>query len=506
MELAQKFIFLFLVGITVLNFSIALAARIRTNYKDFTQLVLYWPTLLVTMIAAAILSKNETQIAMSYFFQIIPTMFITKMLMDSRGLRFNLPFYTIVYFVGASVSAYMILATQNDFTTSLLPVTFATALPLFPNVWDTLVTQRKESSWVEKGMGITMVTGIINHFNFAFFRLDEASAWWGWGIAIIQYQCVSIFLPLMFNQRREDHERKNLELALTKISGISASTSVEIDELYKNLEHQITLKEEFSQELKRSNMHLEDEREMNEILIKTISHDIANPLTVINAYVSMIESGRIPPEDYKKIMGKISISVDSALKMVTRIRNAIVTRNQASIVNIQDVNLDQAINQLISQFEPRLNEKNIKVLYKGHPLKNILVRAEEHALNEHVFSNILSNSIKFSHEGSDIEISVFDTEDGVTIQFRDNGIGIKKDRLEKRLLSSTQGTKGEQGSGFGMLVMGYFLHQFGATYKLHSEGENKGTTISINLKKSNDSYSKFHTQKEMPTSSVSPQL
>src|SRR5690606_17235071 len=193
----------------------------------------------------AILSKNETHIAFSYFFQIIPTMFITKMLMDSRGLRFNLPFYTINYFAGASISAYLILSTDNDFTISLLPVTFATALPLFPNAWDTLVTHRKDSSWVEKGMGITMVTGIINHFNFAFFRLDESSSWWGWGIAIVQYQCVSIFLPLMFNQRREDHERKNLELALTKISGISASTSVEIDELYKNLEHQITLKEEF---------------------------------------------------------------------------------------------------------------------------------------------------------------------------------------------------------------------------------------------------------------------
>jgi len=428
------------------------------------------------------------------------------MLMDSRGLRFNLPFYTVVYFVGASVSAYLIFATQTDFTTSLLPVTFATALPLFPNVWDTLVTQRKESSWVEKGMGLTMATGIVNHFNFAFFRLDDSASWWGWGLAIIQYQCVSIFLPLMFNQRREDHERKNLELALTKISGVSASSSVEIDELYKTLEHQITLKEEFSQELKKTNMHLEDEREMNEILIKTISHDIANPLTVINAYVSMIESGRIPPEDYKKIIGKVSLSVDSALKMVTRIRNAIVTRNQASFLNIQNVSLDHSINQLISQFESRLNDKKIKVIYKNDHLENIFVRAEEHALNEHVFSNILSNSIKFSHEGSDIIISVIDMEDEVTVQFRDNGIGIKKDRMERRLLSSTHGTNGETGSGFGMIVMGYFLNQFGASYNLHSDGVNKGTTISIKLKKSNGSHSKLHIQNEMPTSSVIPHL
>lgn len=490
MELAQKFIFFFLVGTSFLNFSIALAARIRTNYKDFTQLVFYWPTLLITFVAAAILSKSETQIAFSYFFQIIPTMFITKMLMDTRGLRFNLPFYSFIYMAGAIISGSLILFSDADFTTSLLPVTFASALPLFPNVWDTLVAQRKETSWVEKGMGMAMLTGIINHFNFAFFRLDTSTAWWGWGIAIIQYQCVSIFLPLMFNQRREDLERKNLELALAKISGERTSESIEIDELYKNLEHQITLKEEFSQKLKKTNMHLEDEREMNEILIKTISHDIANPLTVINAYVSMIESGRIPQEDYKLFMAKISTSVDSALRMVKRIRDAIVTRNQASFVNIQDVYLDQTINKLITQFEPRLNDKNIRVIYNNHS-SNILVEAEEHSLIEHVFANILSNAIKFSHEGSRVEINISDLNDEVLVQFRDYGIGIKTDRMDRRLLSSTHGTKGETGSGFGMMVMGYFLQRFGASYSVHSDGENKGTTVSVKLKKSNVSFPKY---------------
>lgn len=484
MEMAQKFIFLFLVGTTLLNFAIALAARIRTNYKDFTQLVLYWPTLFLTFLSAAVLSQNETQIAFSYFFQIIPTMFITKMLMDSRGLRFNLPFYSSIYSIAAIISLYLILYTDSGFTTSLLPVTFATALPLFPNAWDTLVAQRKESSWVEKGMGLTMLTGIVNHFNFAIFRLDEAAAWWGWGIAIIQYQCVSIFLPLMFNQRREDLERKNLKLALEKITGKNAFTNVEIDELYKNLEHQITLKEEFSSELKKTNSYLEAEREMNEILIKTISHDIANPLTVINAYASMIESGRIPPEDFKKTMVKISFSIDSALNMVQRIRNAILTRNQASFVKINDVPLDRVINNLISQFEPKLYDKEIKVIYKNEDLKDTIVRAEEHTLSEHVFSNVLSNAIKFSHQGSQITISLEDLGDEIAVHFTDQGIGIKNDRLDRHLLSSTQGTQGETGSGFGIMVMGYFLQQFGARYKVNSEGENKGTTVSIHLKKS----------------------
>lgn len=485
MEALAKFIFLFLIGTTILNFVIAIAARIKTSQKEFNELILYWITLFATYLAAAALSQTPTEIALAYYFQFLPTFMLAKILMESRGLRFNLLFYGSLQIIASLVSTYLLLSTEVGFTVALLPITFSTSLPCWPPMWNIFVTHRKEANWIEKGMGIMFVTGVINHFNYAFFRLDPASAWWGWSVSIAQYQCMSIFLPLLISHRREIKERTNIEMALEKLSGQYNHNNVEIDELYRTLEQQISQKEELTQKLQKSNMKLEDEREMNEILIKTVSHDLANPLTVINAYIDMLQMGRIPQEDKDMIWNRIKMNTKSALDMIARIRNAIVTRNQANIVAIHNVSIDRSINYLLTQFDARLKEKNIQVTYDSTVPLDAFVAAEENTLTEHVFANILSNAIKFSYENSKIKINVYEYQNMIQVEFKDAGMGINMERLEKRLLHSTEGTKGETGSGFGMMVMGYFLRHFGATHMVHSEGLGLGTTVTVSLKKSN---------------------
>ncbi|MCM2351299.1 MAG: HAMP domain-containing histidine kinase [Bacteriovoracaceae bacterium] len=491
METVTKFIFLFLIGTTVLNFIIAIAARIKTGMKEFNELTLYWVALFATYLAVAALSKNPTEIALSYYVQFIPTFMLAKMLMDSRGLRFNINFFATVQFIGSLVTTYLLFYTDVGFTLSLMPITFSTVLPLWSPIWNIFVSNSREANWIEKGMAIMFITGVINHFNFAFFRLNPSTAWWGWSVSIAQYQCLSIFLPLLINFRREVKERQNLELALEKISGQNVHNDVEIDDLYRNLEIQIIQKEELTTKLQKTNLKLEDEREMNEILIKTVSHDLANPLTVINAYIDMLQMGRIPEEDRSMILGRIKNNTRMALDMISRIRNAIVTRNQANIVAIHDVSIDRSIRNLLTQFESHLKEKNIHITYESSIPLDIFVAAEENTLTEHVFANILSNAIKFSYDNSEIKIKVTEVQNMVQVEIRDFGVGINQERMSKRLLHSTEGTNGETGTGFGMMVMGYFLRHFGATHSIHSEGSDKGTTVTISLKKSNAKFPNY---------------
>lgn len=479
-----QYIFFFLIGTTVLNLAIALTARFKTKNKEFNNLILYWVSLFLTFFVVAALGKNPQEIAFAYFFQFIPSFLMAKMLMDSRGLKFNLKIYGTAQLIGTLISTFLLLYTDAGFTLSLLPVTITTTLPYWAPIRDTLVSPRFETNWIEKGMGVMFVTGVLNHFNYAFFRLDESTAWWGWSVSIAQYQCISIFLPLLINHRRETNERKNLEASLKKMSGQQINYNVEIDELYRSLELQIGQKEELTKKLQKSNLNLEEEREMNEMLIKTVSHDLANPLTVINAYIDMIHSGRIPEEDRKMIWDRIKMNTKSALDMIARIRDAIVTRNQASIVAIHDVSIDRSIRRLMNHFDSRLKEKNINLVYNSKVPLDVFVAAEENTLTEHVFANILSNALKFSYEGSEIEIRVLDVDNTIQVEFRDHGTGIDSNRLEKRLLHTTEGTRGEAGSGFGMMVMGYFLRKFGASYLIKSDGLDKGTTVTVNLKKS----------------------
>lgn len=480
-----QYIFFFLIGTTVLNFAIALAARLKTQNKEFNQLIFYWTSLFITYGAVAALNDNPTQIAFAYFFQFIPAFIKTKVLRDSRGISTNWKMFASVQAVGMILSAYMLTQTDLGFTISLLPITFSTTLPYWEPVWNSLVSHRKEANWIEKGLSYVLFTSIINHFNYAFFRLDESAAWWGWSVSIAQYQCISIFLPLLINHRREVKERKNIQTAVEKISGHNTESN-ETDELYQQLEIAISQKELFQTELQRSNAQLTEEREMNEILIRTISHDLANPLTVIGAYIEMLHAHKIPEAEKDKTWKRLKSNTQSALDMISRIRNAILTRSQASLVKIHNVSTDRSINRLLEQFEEQLNEKDLKINYIQNISLDTLVRAEESTLVEHVFANILSNAIKFSPNGSEININVFETNDCVKIEFRDFGTGIKDSRLKQRVLVSTPGTNGETGTGFGMMVLGYFLRQFGGSLEIKSEteGSDKGTSAIVNLIKS----------------------
>jgi signal transduction histidine kinase len=487
MNEVSLYIFLFLIGTTVMNFIIALTARWNSKHKEFNFLIFYWVSLLINYAAIALLSKNPTQIGISFLFQFMPVFLAAKMLADSRGIRINLKKLGLIQFGCSALTIFLLVFSEAGFTVSLLPVVVAGCLPFIAPISNTFFTHKHESNWIEKSMAVVLVIGMVNHFNFAFFRLNESASWWGWSISIAAFQAMSIFLPLLINDRREKKEKKNIQETLEKISGHNSNVNLEIDELYTHLELQIAQKEELYHKLEASNARLREEREMNEILIRTVSHDLANPLTVINAYVEMIHAGKIPDEDKDKIWQRMKLNIQSALNMIGRIRNAILTRTQADLVAVHDVSVDRSLKKLLELFESKLLEKNITLNYNNEVSLDSFVAAEENCLTEHVFANILSNAIKFSYKDSKIDINVKENSESVMVEFRDFGKGIEEARLSKRLLASTPGTSGEQGTGFGLMVMGYFLRKFGAGYSLKSQtlGQDHGTSVQVTLKKSN---------------------
>src|SRR5690606_9432964 len=121
---------------------------------------------------------------------------------------------------------------------------------------------------------------------------------------------------------------------------------------------------------------------------------------------------------------------------------------------------------------------------KMSPISSQLhIMADRDILIEHVFSNVVANAIKFSHQGSAIDIQVNEDPDYVVVVFKDYGIGIAPERLKEGSLESTQGTIGEQGTGYGIKVTSYFTKLQDAQFRLASPGLNLGTEATFTFKK-----------------------
>lgn len=102
-----------------------------------------------------------------------------------------------------------------------------------------------------------------------------------------------------------------------------------------------------------------------------------------------------------------------------------------------------------------------------------------------ILRNLLTNAVKYSHDGSSIKIETKDVGKKVELYVIDNGVGIsdeKKLNLFKIASSSSIGTSGEVGTGLGLYVCMQIIKNSGSELKINSK-EGEGTTAMFTLDK-----------------------
>ena len=163
-------------------------------------------------------------------------------------------------------------------------------------------------------------------------------------------------------------------------------------------------------------------------------------------------------------------------------------------IELKSVDFISVVQQAQATFEERLHKKNLELTFNQQELEGVSVLAEPVSLNHSVINNLVSNAIKFSHDGGRIEIKVSADENEVRVAVRDYGVGMPKTLLEKVFMpnesTSRTGTSGESGTGFGMPLVKSYMERYGGAIKIQSstEGEgaaDHGTTVTLCFKTSN---------------------
>ena len=137
------------------------------------------------------------------------------------------------------------------------------------------------------------------------------------------------------------------------------------------------------------------------------------------------------------------------------------------------VNLQLVYENIKFTFEQSLKSKGINLIF-DHQSKSIpWVMAELISLKNQVFNNIISNAIKFSHEGGQIIIRTNISKDKVIVKVIDRGIGMDKDHqkniFDPFIKTSRTGQKGEKGTGFGLPLVKSFMDAYDGQISVNSE-------------------------------------
>ena len=252
------------------------------------------------------------------------------------------------------------------------------------------------------------------------------------------------------------------------------------EELVVRVMHQITLVAA-KRLIQKQNEELRATIKNRDKMYSVIAHDLRSPMAsirmVLNLVVSSMSPEVIGPELFE-LLDKANKESEECHDLLDNLLKW--TKSQTGRLNVllQDLDLNDIVPGVVDIFEMIALTKKIKLQYVGTQTP-LVVRADNDMLKT-IVRNFMSNAVKFSPEGSVIDISMKEEGGFAKVSVRDHGVGIASDRLGNIFHKgeSTYGTSGEEGSGLGLQLCADFAHKIGGDVHVESV-LNEGSTFSV---------------------------
>lgn len=215
-------------------------------------------------------------------------------------------------------------------------------------------------------------------------------------------------------------------------------------------------------------------------MYSVIAHDLRSPMAsirmVLNLAVSVITPDMVGEEIYG-LLDKANRETEEAHELLDNLLKW--TKSQTGRLNVvyQDMDLNEVVPGVVDVFVMIAEMKKVKLTFLPNN-DRFMVHADNDMIKT-VIRNFISNAIKFSNEGSSIEVFITRQDNFAKVSIRDHGIGIAPDRIDGLFHKgeTTYGTGGEEGSGLGLQLCSDFARKNGGDVMVESTlGE--GSTFS----------------------------
>lgn len=193
--------------------------------------------------------------------------------------------------------------------------------------------------------------------------------------------------------------------------------------------------------------------ELKSTFISVISHELKTPVALIKGYVGTL---RRKDADWDRQVVDDSLQVieeeaDHLTELIENLLDASRLQAGALKINLADVDLSALAARMAERFRTQSTNHTIRVDF---PADFPVVMGDEDRLAQ-VFSNLVSNAIKYSPTGGEIEISATVQPDTVTISVTDHGPGIEADDIPHvfdRFYRSAAALRNQKGAGLGLYL------------------------------------------------------
>ena len=193
--------------------------------------------------------------------------------------------------------------------------------------------------------------------------------------------------------------------------------------------------------------------ETRQKFISDISHEFQTPLTSIQGFANILKEEDLPKEQRVKYANIILYNSKRLSSLAKNMLQLTLLDREEIELEISNYSLVNQMNRVISTQENQATEKNIEIVFET-PKKDIFIDGDEQRL-EQVWTNIISNAIKYTNEGGLITITIKKSSKDIEVSIEDTGIGMSKEvvsHIFERFYREDK-ARNVEGNGLGLAIV-----------------------------------------------------
>lgn len=221
---------------------------------------------------------------------------------------------------------------------------------------------------------------------------------------------------------------------------------------------------------------LKQSQEENKKLLKMVAHDLRNPINNMTAIADvMLEEPERSDAD-RQLLEMLKTSGNNSLQLVTDLLHTNARQNLEKSPADMEQLLHYCVEMLLHKAQAKTQKLNLQTIPA-----TLLLNQES---IWRVFTNLITNAIKFSPRNATITIRMEQRPGEVLIQVIDNGLGIPADMQSKIFdvftRAQRRGTNGEESFGMGLSISKQIVEAHGGRISFESE-PGKGSIFCVTL-------------------------
>lgn len=235
---------------------------------------------------------------------------------------------------------------------------------------------------------------------------------------------------------------------------------------------------------KQARQEAEVANRLRDEFMATVSHELRTPLNSILGWARMLKDGTLDHSQTQRAVHTIIKNSETQNRLIEDLLDVARLISGKLELETGPVDLRALVVDSIESARPAAQQKRLKLEFDDSKLGDLPVVTGDASRLRQVFSNLITNAIKFSHDGGRVAVEAYRDSSIAVVTVTDEGAGISKDFLPlvfERFRQDVSSPGRNGGLGLGLAIVRNLVEMHGGTVRAESDGENRGARFTVRL-------------------------